>query len=281
MLTQEQLTNITVSELESLFEQSGAGLSAKELARKKLRLRDIYTAEGVFQPRGMKESWKKEDHVRELAKAARYQSEDGLDPLVVFAIAGKRIVIDGHCRLEAYRQNDPSGLQQIPVRHLTGPFSEALCESASSNSKDKLPLSQNEKSEVGWKLMLFYENRPDKKSLRELSRITGCSKSLLGKMSKILELHPRSAGSERSDPRTLSWAGVLSMGKGQGEYTQDWEDAAAQKLAKRLRKAVGSLPDKQPDLARMAIEIAFPRAYAAIREWELMPELADEEEEEF
>lgn len=62
-------------------------------------------------------------------------------------------MIDGHHRIDAYRQ---VGIRvAVPVTVFDGTLDEAMAHSAASNSKDKLPMSMNDKMNSAWRLVVL------------------------------------------------------------------------------------------------------------------------------
>jgi hypothetical protein len=222
----------------------------------------------------MKEKpWEKERHITTLSKVAR-QPNATLDPIIVFPVAGMRIVVDGHCRREALVKAKWNASAAVPVKHLKCNFAEALAYSASSNAKDKLALSYFEKSEKAWQLVCFNDGR-NCYTGRSISRVTGVGKST------VFNMHKRLSLSDKEEVKALLWKDVLRKDRGVDEtpYDQEWEDKTAQEWAVRLRKAFGEKPNAQPQVFRKALEIAYRWDVSSGDEWD--DEQNDEEEGDF
>jgi hypothetical protein len=251
-MLQETLSTITPSELEALHAERGSGLTEAQLAQTRAPLASLHVAPHVFQPRNMKDKpWEKERHIGNLAKIAKHPKQ-ALDPIVVLPIAGLRIVVDGHCRLEAYRAAGRAASVSVPVRHLRETFPAALVFAASSNSKDKLALSYWEKAEKAWQLVKFNEGRGCY-SQRDISSNTGISRGT------VQNMQTRLSGTDAETVRPLLWSEVLRRDRGAEEqkYDEGWEENAAQEWAVKLRKAFGDKPNAQPGIWRRAVEIAY------------------------
>jgi hypothetical protein len=241
------LETITAGELAAQFAEHGTGLSEAQLSQTRISLGSLFVAPMVFQPRNMDEkSWEKSKHIGNLAKIAGHPKQE-LHAIVVFPIAGAWIVIDGHCRLEAYRKAKAA---KAPVKRFRGTFAEALAHAAASNSKDKLALSYWEKAEMAWRLVKFSEAHACY-SQRDISRDTGVSKSTIQKMQiRLLEV-------DADAVRPLSWAEVLKMSRPEPERNDDWRDKLAKEWAERLRKTFGDKPNTQPEVWQQALQQAY------------------------
>jgi hypothetical protein len=121
-----------------------------------------------------------ERHVRELFQALRNKPERQrtLDPIVVVAMGSEWFCIDGHHRLEAYRQIGTN--RPVPVEVFQGRLSQAVEKASKRNSKDKLPMSSTDKMEAAWRLDVLGEF-----SKREVMEATGASDGSLGSIRRV------------------------------------------------------------------------------------------------
>src|SRR5687768_629288 len=116
------LDSADVDALEKLLAQHGHGLTDAQLKQTRVPLKHLRTAQGILQPRNhAQKRWEKERHIVILTTAVRQQGT--LDPISVFPVAGLRIVVDGHCRLAAYKLARFRDTERVPVRHLSGSIS--------------------------------------------------------------------------------------------------------------------------------------------------------------
>lgn len=277
-ITETDFQSTLPAELERLQRTHGSGLTVAQLSKKRERLKDLYTAPLVFQPRLEKEApWAKASHVRSLTKSARQRGDEGLAPILLLAVAGVRLIVDGHCRLKAYWKVDPTGSREVPVIYLKDTsVRDALFTSSANNSRDKLPLSRSEKAERAWFLVRSEEGRPDARSLRDIEDATGCSRSSVHAMRKLLGRHPRptEANPDAYNPRERTWADAKLGERSQEELDfGTWREKWITKVASQLRKALGDRPDKQPELFHEALRRAYPciakdidEEYASARE---------------
>ncbi len=250
--------DITIEALSKLFETHGPGLTGPQLKQTRVPLGALRIAPRVFQPRDMNDAtWTKQQHIDLLVK----QLEHGrsLDNIDVFPVNGIRFVVDGHCRVQAYRKAGREDSDSIPVRHFVGSFGEALRLPAKLNSKDKLSFTRAEKLEAAWR-MVCYDEHGKQYSVRGIADDAGIGHSTVANMRAALT-EPLGF-----DPRGRTWAEVLSGRRGETEYSEGWEDKLSQAWAVRLRKTFGDKPDKQQEIFVWALQRAYPRACEMMRD---------------
>jgi Recombinase/Recombinase zinc beta ribbon domain/ParB-like nuclease domain len=90
------------------------------------------------------------DHVLGLARALVNNGKP-LEPILVLPIGEHYYVIDGHHRIDAYHSVKWS--RPIPVENFDGTVDEARIEALVRNSKDKLRMTTEDKTEGAWKLV--------------------------------------------------------------------------------------------------------------------------------
>jgi Homeodomain-like domain/ParB-like nuclease domain len=112
----------------------------------------IVTAEQVFQWRSGTESRGRERdrHIQTLTAALRDTGRP-LPHLLVMPVGDLLYVIDGHHRLSAY--DNAEWTRKIPVEVFSGTLREARHRALDGNSKDKLPMTFNEKLEAAWQIV--------------------------------------------------------------------------------------------------------------------------------
>lgn len=248
----------TLEGLRRLWEASGPGLPDSTYRRRKVPLNEILTAPEVFQPRDFgEEPWKKKRHVEDLTKLI----DDGLelDPITLFPVDGGLFVVDGHCRLEAYREAGWGEKRTVPARVLRGSFLDALAGASRENAKARLPLTQTEKSEHAWRLVRATEGQ--EWSCRDLARSTAVKKSTIGNMQKAL----REAEAAGPDPRDFTWEEWKRRGRGEVVYDEARENKMARSWANRMRHQLGPKPEGQPEVLLEALRMAYPNE---VRAWE-------------
>jgi ParB-like chromosome segregation protein Spo0J len=111
-----------------------------------LPLASIVAMPGLFQPRQ-----EDERHISELLRAIRTRGE--VEPLTVIQVGDKAVLIDGHHRLVAYGL--AKATSAIPVRYFEGTLEEAVLEAGRANSKAKLPMTNRDRQNYAWRLVLI------------------------------------------------------------------------------------------------------------------------------
>jgi hypothetical protein len=209
------------------------------------------TVPAVFQPRLAEQEF----HVKELARAIRSQpaADRVLDPVLVAAFGRKFVCIDGHHRLLAYAE---AGLTEpIPVEYFEGTLEDAMREAALRNSKDRLPMTNEEKLEAAWRLVQM-----GKHSKADMAKATGASQRTIATMRKVLaQLHmPEVAGDwggGRTIPETWKEArGLLSADEAR-EFTDEAREAQVRDWARRIGRHFGNRVSAQPDVFADAIAL--------------------------
>lgn len=151
-----------------------------------LKLNQIALAPSVFQVRQIQDSYEHyiSDRHSETLKACIGASHDGtLEPITVWWSGKRRIAIDGHHRIEAYRRLDrerKGKLGDIPVVVFEGTLGAAISRSIELNTRDKLPMTHADKANAAWRLIVEGDQRQ-----AEISRITTMHRNTLSTMSKV------------------------------------------------------------------------------------------------
>lgn len=215
-------------------------------SRRKLPLRSVKTVPGVFQHR-VHEAWDNasQRHVQELKRVLK-EGRD-LEPILVLPVGPVFVVLDGHHRLDAYRNT--MGKTSIPAEVHLGSLEEALKLSLAGNSQDKLPMTKEGKYEGAWRLVLH-----TKLSKKDTADTAGVSDGLVATMrrkrSGILE-----AG---GDPSSMTWKEALNWGREKLEYTEEDLEAQVADWVERLRKTFGTAPLTNPEAFLRALEVYSP-----------------------
>jgi len=210
----------------------------------KLSLHGITIVPELFQPRGMSER-----HISDLIRAIENFGE--LDPITVVQVGQKAVLIDGHHRIEAYRQAGRT--TDIPVRYFKGSLEEAVLEAGKANSKAKLPMSSQERQDYAWRLVLL-----DRHSKAEIARASGVSQSQVANMRKVR----KDLGSEAFD--YASWWKARERAQGKNLEVSDndreqWKEELAERFADQLAKTFSTKLTHHPEVAAMALAAYFGR----------------------
>jgi ParB-like chromosome segregation protein Spo0J len=207
----------------------------------------IETVEPLFQPRAVAE-W----HVMSIAGAIKVGRK--VDPLLVYAVGGRNLLLDGHHRLAAYRFVGVTSA--VPVVFFEGTPTDAVLEARARNSETKLPMSTSERHDDAWRLV-----RLGRHSKTEICRSSNVSKGSVDAMRKAF----KALGEEEAaDCKSWRLARARAEGKGgKGDMTDDerqaWLDEMAEGWADRLFKAFGTKLQTNPEVAAMALASHFGR----------------------
>lgn len=232
----------------------------------KLKLKDIKSLPSVFQHRTNNLA-ASESHIRELVKCLTRHPEQPFSPLVVYWIGDSWCVIDGHHRLEAYQTMKFKAA--IPVTVFSGSLDAAILLSLSSNAKDKLAMSAQEKSNAAWRLVISTEN-----SRSMIAKGAGVSERTVSYMKAVMkrlsEQHPEKALDD------LSWIDAMKLDQGKSTDTHtgsaDWVETEAQELASRFAKQFGRRLSQNYEVTMRALEIYDNRIPSAIADFYSSPE---------
>lgn len=136
-------------------EEGGESVSTR--SPRKLPIGTIRAAPSVFQVRSATSPEGVTDggHVVALrrALAAKPKGVRFFDPVTVFAVGPHVYCIDGHHRLAAYRAAKVGG--SVPVEWFEGGLDDAIAEAARRNQKVKLQMTQAERLEAAWRLVIL------------------------------------------------------------------------------------------------------------------------------
>jgi hypothetical protein len=241
-----------------------------------LSVRRIKTKEDIFQHRNVK-GWISEPHIEKLTKILDGCPLAQLDPITVFWTGNAWCCIDGHHRLAAYRKT--SMPREVPVQVFEGTLQEAIIRSLESNSKDKLPMTSQEKSDSAWRLTVCFPNMPK----RALSAASGVSERTIAYMRETREALKQ--GNFKGELSELSWQAARLATKGismDGDTLDDHIQRRAQALADRLTRHFGGHLNQDPSILARALSIcneSLPRrltdAWAQDGELETEEELED------
>ncbi|WP_158091530.1 ParB N-terminal domain-containing protein [Bradyrhizobium canariense] len=251
------------------LEQKLGKAQAPRVSKGKLKLprENIRVAEQVFQWRlPGRDAFERADHILEMAKSIRNTGAP-LTDILVYPCGGAFYVVDGHHRLAAY--DTARWSMAIPARVFEGTFRDAQVRALTANSKNKLPLSREEKSEAAWRLvrqMGYSLTVPEIASASTVHQRTVHTMRTVWK--EVQEIAQRE---ERRLPHDLTWRAARALHKGEEpSFDRDeWVDVQAQKLVELLRKAnLGVNLTKDAEITARALRLisdGLPRAL--IEEW--------------
>ena len=219
-------------------------LTDNERQLRRLPIQSVKTLGVVFQPRHLADDAASGRHLGELKRVLREQG--ALDPIVVLKAGGEWYCIDGHHRLEAYRQSE-GRRTHIPVKVFSGRLGEALRLSIGVNAPDKLNLTKEDKLEAAWRLVVLGED-----SVAQISKASTIAERSVQRMRRGLEraraLHPSQSF------ETWPWAKVKTLLRGRlQEGGTMWWDVKAKEWAKQLARTFCGLPSEHPQVFAQAL----------------------------
>lgn len=229
-----------------------------------LGVRQITVMPELFQPRAINEK-----HISDLARVIA--NKGFVDPVVVLQVGGRRVLIDGHHRVEAYKVAKLT--KAIPVRFFDGSVDDALLESGRANSKLKLPMSNLERQNRGWTLVLLGQH-----SKAEIAASSGISEAQVSVMRRT----KAQLGSQAFEAQYWWQARNMANGieRGLDEAEQDqWKSDLADEFADRLAKEFSTKLARHPEVAAQALATYFGRALPRVWD-ELRGYIAEEDQAE-
>lgn len=218
-----------------------------------LPLKAIRYASTVFQPRQF--DGNKADsvaHVMTLKDAVR--AKQTLPPITVWWSGKSWRVLDGHHRMMAYQQlasdkKRPLVIHSVPVEVFEGSLNQAIAHATECNSRDKLPMSRDDKLDRAWKLVAL---RDPSLSREAIAHTAGVSDRTVGNMRAKLATFL----TENSDDDPLNWTWAeIKADEVKPEKDNSWAEQEAQRWSKRLLREFGPKIGRHPDILARAIEI--------------------------
>jgi hypothetical protein len=221
---------------------------------KELLLQKIECVQDLFQQRmsGDGEPTKAK-HVDELVKALRNNKGKPLEPLTVFWGGDSWLLLDGHHRHKAYTEHGYN--KPVPVEVFRGTLDEAFGTSFNSNSKNKLPMTNAEKSNGAWRTVVL-----TKLSISKTVEISGRSKQTIVHMRNVAKRI--GANATEGYLGSLTWKQAKRVDEkkdGAGKSAEDWIEVEAKVIAKKLGTMFGITLGSKPE--------AFWKGLALHNQW--------------
>lgn len=254
-----------------------------------LPLMNLKLAVDLFQPRakgGNKAA--SEAHIKTLGGCLK--GTEPLEPLIVWWSGKAFYIIDGHHRYAAYKSVGGHWLSGagVPVVEFKGTLYEAIGKATEANSKDKLPMTKDDKVNAAWRLTCL-----GGMSKSQLSSFTGVSDGLIGKMRKALTdlrqltvkheflEHPvRQFEDELLAGWTWLQARTYLRDKSLPDFEIDHDRVRAEKFRDALVKQFGTQISKHPEAFAMALEMINSSLPQRLMETEAWSHLGGDEPEE-
>ncbi len=219
---------------------------------------EIKTRPELFQPRefsaGLRET--DQDFVKQLTRTIGILGE--LDAIVVIKIGTKFVCVDGHHRIQAYKE--AKWAKPIKCEWFGGSVREAVDESMRRNTKDRLNVPQADKMENAWKRVLL-----DWGSKAEIVKLCGVGEGTVAHMRRVkrqgFEDSPRGKEFRRrlggGSLQETSWyqAKLAELGVEPKEID---DEVRAERLARRIRSRLEDLLSREPTVTARALELYDP-----------------------
>ena len=207
----------------------------------RLPIADIIECPEAFNVRGEDPA---EHHLTELKRALERMT--ALDPVLILPCGDSFVLIDGHHRLEAYRRDEKR--TDIPVRYFEGSIEDAVLEAARINAKAVLPLNNQQRQNLAWRLVLT--KRYSKAQLVEAAAVSYGQISNMRKVMKALN----------DDANTFdSWwkaqqAAAGKLREQDEDFDQDaWLREQVAIYVDRMSKAHGTKLSSNPSLLALVL----------------------------
>ncbi len=231
---------------QTLKQQGVDPLNEQEQSLRRLPIKDVQTVENVFQPRqfddGTAQSGK---HIDELKRGLRTARE--LDPVTIMKIGGRWVCIDGHHRLEAYRQAG-GRRTHIPVKVFSGGLDDALRFSIAVNAPDKLNLTREDKWEAAWRMLLL-----DTFTYDQISEATKTAKGTIHNMNDARKELVAAWGDGHIEVWTWRKIKEYRNKFGTKEGNNMWQEAKVKEWGRQIARNFGGLPSKHPRVFARAL----------------------------
>jgi hypothetical protein len=241
-------SSLTLKDLKRLEAQQTRSTGQSD----KLPLKDIHVAPLVFQWRLANDERAADEQL--MKDLVRFIEGDepprALDAILVTAIGKRFFVLDGHHRLDAYHTAMWKG--RVPVKHFNGSLKEAEALALRLNVKNRLPMTQDAKSEAAWRMLVAGLNDPTwRRTHEEIMRATTASRTNIKRMARAL----RALGDKAMH---MSWADVRKELRSQQQdemdeaSRRDWKEEKARELADYLIKGPTNLI-RDPEITARAL----------------------------
>jgi hypothetical protein len=137
------------------------------------------------------------------------------------------------------------------VQLFEGTLNEAILEATKLNSKDKLPMTEDDKFDRAWKLVCL-----ESYTIKETANVCGVSDPTISRMRKKLsEFQTEYPIDWRHKVFSLPWKQAMDLNKVVQEYEEEWEFEQGKKWAQRLHNIFGTKLSSQPRAAAIALEL--------------------------
>lgn len=207
----------------------------------RLPIGDIIECPEAFNVRGEDPA---EHHLTELKRALERLTD--LDPVLILPCGDSFVLIDGHHRLEAYRRDEER--TDIPVRYFEGSIENAVLEAARINAKAVLPLNNQQRQNLAWRLVLT--KRYSKAQLVEAAAV---SYGQISNMRKAMKALNDDANSYDNWWKAQQAAAGKLRKQDEDFDPEAWLREQAAAFADRMFKTYGTKLSRNPSLLALVL----------------------------
>lgn len=226
---------IAASEIERLRGRRANGSDGPVELPTMLALGQIAVRQAAFQHRASEDA-RSHLHIEELVGGIHASGK--LDPVTVWWDGFGWVCIDGHHRLAAYRKAGWDDYAQVPVAVFDGTPDEAVREALRGNSKAKLPMTQEERSDAAWSLV---GTGPDAHTAAQIAEAASIHIRTVRRMRTVYRKLIDELGVKPAAVERMSWSQArLAARGGNVNLDEEWDqEAEAKALADRLTATFG------------------------------------------
>ena len=233
----------------------------------RMNIEELNVRSAVFQPRQLEGNrYNDERHLKILQDSiGRPEKPRYLEEIEIWWGGDRYYVIDGHHRRDAYFR---AGVHhEIPVRGFRGSFEDAIARAGEANSKDRLPMSNEDKFNHAWLLTVF-----TKKSKAGVRKASSVSLGTVNNMRKALSVL-NARGHSRADLIETTWkdAQDLLSDRQRPEFdSEGYIEQRANEIQKALYKALRDRPMKESEafaLALVKLDRRMPKLLLEAYSW--------------
>lgn len=219
-----------------------------------IKLSELTFEETVFQPRISTPDWQVRNHIKRLRQAIQRNESNRLERAKVFWTGSRWVVLDGHHRVLAYRQEQEGKSIDIsiPVEVFSGSVEDALLECSADNHRDRLNMTHADKLERAWKLVKLGPYK-----VNQICSATGASPSTVKRMRAALR-SPAAYDLSEEEIRIFDWQDISGRSS-KSRVNPDELERVSQYMTNQIRKALGPKAEMHPDLVIHSILNAYPR----------------------